>query len=154
MGITKGLLTSNTDLWETPKDFFYKMDKEFNFTLDVCAIPENAKCKNYFTPSMDGLIQEWVRSCWMNLPYGKEIGLWMKKAYESFLNKSVTSVVCLIPARTDTKWWHDYAMKGEIRFIKGRLKFGDSKNPAPFPSAIVIFSPNMKTNSIISIESI
>lgn len=139
MGITKGLLTSNTDLWETPKDFFYKMDKEFNFTLDVCAIPENAKCKNYFTPSMDGLIQEWVGSCWMNPPYGKEIGLWMKKAYESFLNKSVTSVVCLIPARTDTKWWHDYAMKGEIRFIKGRLKFGDSKNPAPFPSAIVIF---------------
>ena len=154
MGITKGLLTSNTDLWETPKDFFYKMDKEFNFTLDVCAIPENAKCKNYFTPSMDGLIQEWVGSCWMNPPYGKEIGLWMKKAYESFLNKSVTSVVCLIPARTDSKWWHDYAMKGEIRFIKGRLKFGDSKNPAPFPSAIVIFSPNMKTNSIISIESI
>ena len=86
----------------------------------------------------DGLQQNWTGMCWMNPPYGKEIGKWLKKAYESSINGAI--VVCLIPARTDTAWWHDYVMKGKIRFIRGRLKFGGNKNSAPFPSAIVVFS--------------
>lgn len=133
----KVMFTSKTDLWETPKVFFDELDKEFHFELDVCALPENAKCKNYFTPEIDGLKQKWCGICWMNPPYGREIGNWMKKAYES--SQDGATVVCLVPSRTDTKWWHEYAMKGEIRFIRGRLKFGNSNNSAPFPSAVVIF---------------
>jgi site-specific DNA-methyltransferase (adenine-specific) len=77
----------------------------------------------------------------MNPPYGREIGKWMKKAVEEW--KRGNTVVCLVPARTDTAWWHDYAIKGEIRFIRGRLKFGGGKSSAPFPSAIVIFRPGL-----------
>ena len=128
---------SQTDLWSTPQDTFDSLHTEFGFGLDVCAIPENAKCPEYFTPERDGLSQEWRGICWMNPPYGREIGKWMKKAYESA--QGGATVVCLVPARTDTKWWHDYAIKGEVRFIRGRLKFGGQKNNAPFPSAIVIF---------------
>lgn len=138
MSINEGMFTSNTDLWATPQDFFDVLNKEFKFELDVCALPENAKCEKYFTPEQDGLQQEWGWGvCWMNPPYGRTIGGWIKKAYESSLKGA--TVVCLLPARTDTKYWHDYCMKGEIRLIKGRLKFGDSKNSAPFPSAVVIF---------------
>ena len=126
-----------TDLWATPKDFFDKLNAEFNFDLDVCANDENAKCAKYFTAETDGLAQEWKGSCWMNPPYGREIGKWMRKAYESA--RGGVTVVCLVPARTDTRWWHDYAIRGEVRFIKGRLKFGASKNSAPFPSAVIIF---------------
>jgi phage N-6-adenine-methyltransferase len=130
--------SSKTDLWSTPQKIFNELNAEFKFTTDVCAVPENAKCDRFFTPEMDGLAQEWSGVCWMNPPYGRTINQWMKKAYESYLNGAV--VVCLIPSRTDTRWWHDYAMKGHIRFIKGRLKFGDAKNCAPFPSAVVIFN--------------
>lgn len=129
--------SSNTDLWATPQEFFDKYNAIYKFELDVCAIDENAKCRKYFTPEQDGLKQEWVGICWMNPPYGREISKWMKKAYESSGNGTV--VVCLVPARTDTKWWHDYAIKGEIEFIRGRLKFGNSKNSAPFPSAVITF---------------
>lgn len=137
MTINNGLFTSKTDMWATPLNFFTTLDEEFQFELDVCAVAENAKCEKYYTPEMDGLKQEWEGICWMNPPYGREIGVWMKKAYEESLRGA--TVVCLVPSRTDTKWWHEYSMKGEIRFIKGRLKFGDSKNSAPFPSAVVIF---------------
>jgi len=133
--INAGMFTSSTDMWETPQDFFDELDKEFGFTLDVCAVEENAKCENFI--SSDSLEKEWGGTCWMNPPYGRKIGDWMKKAYES--SKNGATVVCLVPARTDTAWWHDYAMKGEIRFIRGRLKFGGSKWNAPFPSAVVIF---------------
>lgn len=129
--------SSKTDLWYTPEDFFKKYDENYNFTLDVCATDENAKCENYFTEEIDGLSQDWKGVCWMNPPYGRTIKQWMKKAYESSLNGA--TVVCLVPSRTDTNWWHEYAMKGEIEFIKGRLKFGGSKNSAPFPSAVVVF---------------
>jgi len=129
--------SSATDLWATPQDFFDKYDDKFNFTLDVCASPENAKCELFFTKEDDGLAQEWKGSCWMNPPYGRTIGLWMEKAYQSSLGGA--RVVCLVPARTDTAWWHDYAMKGEIEFIRGRLKFGGHANSAPFPSAVVVF---------------
>lgn len=129
--------SSKTDLWYTPDDFYQKYNNIYKFETDVCATHENAKCENYFTQEVDGLSQDWKGVCYMNPPYGRTIKDWMKKAYESSLNGA--TVVCLVPARTDTQWWHDYAMKGEIEFIKGRLKFGGSKNSAPFPSAVVVF---------------
>ena len=129
--------SSKTDLWYPPQDFFKKYDDVYKFETDVCATDDNAKCAKYYTEEMDGLSQEWRGVCWMNPPYGRTISKWMKKAYESSL--SGATVVCLVPARTDTNWWHDYAMKGDIEFIKGRLKFGGSKNSAPFPSAVVVF---------------
>ena len=124
-------------MWATPQKFFDKYNEEYQFTLDPCATSTNAKCPVYFTEADDGLKQQWTGSVWMNPPYGREIIKWMKKAYESSLQGA--TVVCLVPSRTDTKWWHEYAMKGEIEFIKGRLKFGDAKNSAPFPSAVVVF---------------
>ena len=130
--------SSKTDMWSTPQSFVTKYDEKYNFNLDVCASEDNAKCAKYFTETDDGLQQEWEGVCWMNPPYGREIIKWMKKAYESSLNGA--TVVCLVPARTDTTWWHEYAMKGTIEFIRGRLKFGNSKNSAPFPSAIVVFN--------------
>jgi hypothetical protein len=134
--------SSATDLWFTPQSFFNKYNEIYKFELDVCAIPENTKCEKYFTPEIDGLKQEWNGICWMNPPYGRTIKHWVKKAYESSVNGA--TVVCLLPARTDTSWWHDYCIKGQIEFIRGRLKFGDSKNSAPFPSAVVIFTPMVK----------
>lgn len=131
--------SSATDLWATPQNLFDKLHAEFGFTLDVCASPENAKCDRYFTKEDDGLSQAWTGTCWMNPPYGREIGHWMKKAAESA--GAGATVVCLVPARTDTAWWHDYAMHGELRFIRGRLKFGGHKNYAPFPCAVVVFRP-------------
>lgn len=129
---------SKTCEWGTPQDLFDKLNGEFNFTLDVCATKENAKCKRFYAKVDDGLTKEWSGSCWMNPPYGKEIGKWMEKAYfES--RKDGTSVVCLIPARTDTNWWHSFAMKGEVRFLKGRLRFEGGKFNAPFPSAVLVF---------------
>lgn len=128
--------SSKTDLWSTPKEFFIKLHEEFIFNTDVCASDDNALLPHYFTKETDVLKQDWKGVCWMNPPYGREIGAWMKKAHES--SKSGVTVVCLVPARTDTNWWHNYAMQHEIRFIKGRLKFGNSKNSAPFPSAVVV----------------
>lgn len=135
--INNGLFTSTTDLWSTPQQFYNKYNEQYHFELDVCADDTNYKCNNYFTKDQDGLKQEWNGICWMNPPYGREIGKWVKKAYESSLNGA--TVVCLLPSRTDTKWFHEYCVKGNIEFIKGRLKFGDSKNSAPFPSMIVVF---------------
>jgi phage N-6-adenine-methyltransferase len=124
--------------WGTPQDFFDRLNAEFHFTLDVCATAENAKCGSYFTPEVDGLKERWDGyRCWMNPPYGREIGKWMKKAWDESCKGAL--VVCLVPARTDTAWWHEYAMKGEIRYLRGRLKFDGHKNSAPFPSALVIF---------------
>lgn len=149
MAINAGMMSSKSDLWETPHDFFEKLDLEFNFEIDVCANKENAKCEKYFSEEIDGLKQEWDGICWMNPPYGREIGKWIKKAYESSLTGA--TVVCLVPARTDTKWWHEYCMRGEIRLVKGRLKFGNSKNSAPFPSAVVIFSKEVRAGKVIAI---
>lgn len=140
--MTAGMYSSKTPEWATPQKFFDALDAEFHFTLDVCATKENAKCVRYFTSEDDGLKAEWgnvqhPEVCWMNPPYGRGIGAWVKKAYESATGG--VSVICLLPARTDTAWWHDYCAKGDVRFIRGRLKFGDGKNSAPFPSAVVIF---------------
>lgn len=132
------MFSSKTDDWATPQDFFDDLDREFGFTLDVCADDQNAKCGRYFTREQDGLDQDWRGICWMNPPYGRGITeKWMQKAYEA--SKKGATVVCLVPSRTDTKWFHEYAVKGEIRFVKGRLKFGGAKHPAPFPSMIVVF---------------
>lgn len=120
----------------TPQEFFNRLNDEFNFTVDVCATPENAKCNRYYTKQDDGLSHDWVGNVWMNPPYGREIGLWMEKANKAA--KSGATVVCLVPARTDTAWWHEHVIKHEVRFIKGRLKFGGAKNSAPFPSAVVV----------------
>lgn len=135
------MFSSKTDLWETPQSFYDELDKEFQFTLDPCATPENAKCEMFFTKEMNGLTQNWEgNSVFCNPPYGKEIGKWVKKAYEES-KKINTTVVMLIPARTDTAYFHDYIYHKakEIRFVKGRLKFGQSKNAAPFPSMVVVF---------------
>lgn len=128
---------SESIYWETPQEFFDKYNKIYKFDLDVCANDENKKCEKYFDEKINGLEQNWQGNCWMNPPYGREIKKWMKKAYEE--SKKGCRVVCLVPARTDTAWWHDYAVKGKIEFIRGRLKFGKSKNAAPFPSAVIIF---------------
>ena len=136
------MFSSATDMWATPQNFFDKLDAFFRFELDVCATSENSKCRKYFTETDDGLKKDWFGTVWMNPPYGREIGKWVAKAYaQSRVHGS--TIVCLLPARTDTKWWHDYCVKGEITFIKGRLKFGDAKNSAPFPSAVVIFRPTV-----------
>lgn len=130
--------SSKTDLWSTPQDFYDKLDAEFGFTLDPCSTEQNAKCNKYFTKKDDGLRQNWDNEVvFMNPPYGREIKHWVKKASEA----KGGVVVCLLPARTDTRWFHDYIYnKAETRFIKGRLKFGDAKNSAPFPSMVVIFT--------------
>jgi phage N-6-adenine-methyltransferase len=122
--------------WGTPQELFDKLDEEFHFTLDVCALPKNAKCRRFFSPHEDGLSREWNGVCWMNPPYGREIEKWMHKAFHE--SQRGATVVCLVPARTDTEWWHKYALQGEIRFIRGRVKFQGADATAPFPSAIVI----------------
>lgn len=136
--------SSKTEIWATPQDLFDRLDAIHGFTLDVCALPENAKCAKYYTPEMDGLAQDWKDNvCWMNPPYGREIGKWVKKAHEAtFMDwqHGGAKVVCLLPARTDTKWWHDYVIPfGRVEFVKGRLKFSGNKWNAPFPNAIVTF---------------
>lgn len=134
------MFSSKTDLWSTPWDFFEKLNDEFHFTLDPCSTHENAKCYRHFTIEEDGLLQDWGNEVvFCNLPYGRQIKDWVKKAYKES-RKDNTTVVMLIPARTDTIYFHEYIYhKAEIRFIKGRLKFGDAKNAAPFPSMVVIF---------------
>lgn len=138
---TAVMFSSKTDLWATPQSFFDELNAEFNFHLDPCSTDENAKCPFHFTKEDDGLAQEWApHTVFMNPPYGREIIDWMRKAYEESLKGA--TVVCLVPARTDTRWFHDYVYgKADIRFVRGRLKFGDAKDSAPFPSMVVIYSP-------------
>ncbi len=135
--------SSKTNEWATPKDLFARLNDEFKFTLDPCATPENAKCAKFFTKEDDGLKQSWGdERVFCNPPYGREIGKWVEKAYQSRTLAQV--IVMLIPARTDTKYFHQYIYGKEnieIRFLKGRLKFGEATNSAPFPSMLVIFRP-------------
>lgn len=134
--------SSATDEWATPQWLFDALHKEFGFTLDVCSTHENAKCRRHFTRDENGLKTSWAGEiCWMNPPYGTTIKYWMLKSYESSAHEGAT-VVCLVPARTDTAWWHLFAMKHEIRLLKGRLKFGDGTGSAPFPSAIIVMRPS------------
>jgi phage N-6-adenine-methyltransferase len=135
------LFQSSSDEWETPKDLFEKLNYKYNFNTDLCATEVNHKCDQYFTKQHDGLIQKWRGVCWCNPPYSN-ITAWVHKAVMESYNGTLT--VMLIPARTDTKWFHNYIYKNsdvDIEFIKGRLKFSGSKWNAPFPSMIVIFKP-------------
>ena len=136
-----GNADGRTDVWATPQDLFNKLNNVFNFDLDVCALPENAKCERYFTPEADGLKQEWKGMCWMNPPYGREISDWIQKAV--LATKKGSTVVALLPARTDVGWWQEHCIHREIHFIKGRLKFGGCKHNAPFGCAVVVFRPNL-----------
>jgi len=134
----KVLTSSVKQDWETPQDLFEKLNQEFHFTLDVCASTTNFKCSSYYTEQEDGLKQNWGKeACWMNPPYGREIGKWMKKAYESW--QAGATVVCLVPSRTGAKWFQDYALKGCLRFLPGRIRFVGAKHSAPFDSILVIF---------------
>jgi phage N-6-adenine-methyltransferase len=137
--LNHGLFSSLSPEWPTPAGVFAALDEQYHFTLDACATPENAKCERFFTREEDALRQEWTGSVFLNPPYGREIGAWLRKAWESSRNGA--TVVCLVPARTDTSWWHAWCMKGNILFIRGRLRFGDAQNSAPFPSAVVVFEP-------------
>lgn len=134
------MFSSKSDEWSTPQYVYDELDKEFCFTLDPCATKGNHKCDKYFTKEDDGLSHSWAgETVFCNPPYGRAIKNWVKKAYmESSLHGAV--VVLLIPARTDTRYFHDYIYgKAEVRFIRGRLKFGEAKLNAPFPSMIVVF---------------
>jgi site-specific DNA-methyltransferase (adenine-specific) len=131
--------SSRTDEWATDPEVFARLEREFGpFDLDPCATHENAKCSNHFTREVDGLSQEWTGRVFMNPPYGRALPAWMRKACEAAQNGSEI-VVCLVPARTDTRWWHDYATRGEITFLQGRLRSGEGCNPWPFPSVVVVF---------------
>lgn len=136
---TELMFSSKSNEWETPQDVFDMLNDEFHFTLDPCSTHLNAKCEKHFTIAEDGLKQDWRgETVFCNPPYGRELPLWIEKAAKSA--GGGTTVVMLIPARTDTRAFHNYIYnKAEIRFIRGRLKFGGSKNAAPFPSMIVIF---------------
>jgi phage N-6-adenine-methyltransferase len=127
--------------WATPSELFYKLDDEFHFSLDVCASDWNFKKRNYFTEEQDGLKQDWGNNvCWMNPPYGKALNDWMEKAWQSYLKGAI--VVCLVPSATDTEWWHKFAMRGEIRFLRGRPRFLTKEGTWQqtfSPSVIVIF---------------
>ncbi len=158
--------SSISNEWETPIAVFDKLNQEFDFNLDAAATDQNFKCKNYFTKENDALLQDWFiyKRVFLNPVYGRQIGKFIKKAYEESLKGCI--VVCLIPSRTDSKYFHEYCAKGEIRFIKGRLKFinrllpsykenGDFKiNSAPFPSCVVIFrAVNIPLTKYISFKS-
>lgn len=136
--ITSGIMSSNTPEWATPQSFFDALNREFSFTLDPCSTHENAKCEKHYTKEDDGLSQSWGgQVVFCNPPYGRELPKWVKKCYDESRH---ATVVMLIPARTDTSYFHDYIYgKAEIRFIRGRLKFNDGKQGAPFPSMVVVY---------------
>jgi phage N-6-adenine-methyltransferase len=144
MSVHPAMFSSATDEWATPAELIAKLP--FRFELDVCATPENAKAPRFFTRADDGLTQEWRGVCWMNPPYGRKVtGRWVAKAAASALEGA--TVVCLLPARTDTRWFQDFvypvlrARPNDVRFLRGRLKFGGAKHGAPFPSVLVVFRP-------------
>ena len=137
--INESWYTSKSQEWETPQRVFDDLDAEFHFTLDPCCTHENAKCKNHYTKEDDGLTKSWVGEIvFCNPPYN-EMAKWAKKCYEEF--QQGATVVMLVPARTDTRWFHDWIYhKAELRFIRGRLRFGNSKSNAPFPSMVVVYN--------------
>ncbi len=140
---TELMFSSKSMEWSTPQDFFDKLDEEFDFTLDPCCTIESAKCKKFYTAEDNGLIQDWNKErVFCNPPYGRKIHLWVEKCYKE--SKKRTLIVMLIPSRTDTKYFHDFIYgKAELRFVKGRLKFGNGVAPAPFPSMVVIYNGDL-----------
>ena len=149
--------SSASPTWDTPSDFFNTINQEFNFTLDPACMEYSAKCPKFYTPETDGLSQSWEgETVWLNPPYGRVIGDWIKKAYEE-AQKPNPTVVLLLPSRTDTKWFHDYCIKGEVRLIRGRLKFtnvhNDTSTTAPFPSVLVVFGDKYWGNPVTTINN-
>lgn len=140
--IHESLYSSRSEEWPTPQSFFDELNKEFNFTLDPCASAENTKCPQFFTKEQNGLVQDWGRNVvFCNPPYGKTMREWARKCYESSRGGAV--VVLLAHSRTDTRWFHDWVYgKAELRFVRGRLKFGDGKQSAPFPSLVAVYRPD------------
>lgn len=136
-------LTSNKDDWETPASLFKNLNEKYSFDLDAAASDENHKVDNYFTENDDALKQKWGGNVFVNPPYGRNIRAWVEKAYQESVRDPNRNIVMLIPSRTDTSYWHDFIFPhADIEFIRGRLKFevdGQAGNPAPFPSAIVVF---------------
>ena len=150
MAVNEGMFSSKSDEWETPQDLFDRLDAEFHFNLDPCATVEMAKCAKFYTKEQDGLAHSWVGDrAFVNPPYGREIGRWLRKAnYESKAHGVL--VVMLVPARTDTQWWHNYVMEAsEIRFIKGRIRFVGAEHSAPFPSVVVVFDGRFMGKPIV-----
>ena len=143
------MFSSKTDEWSTPQDLFDKLNDEFHFTLDVCANKSNHKCDLYYDRKQYGLKMPWSGYVvWCNPPYGKEIGKWVKAAYLEHIAHG-TTIVMLLPARTDTRWFHHYVLgQAAIRFLQGRLKFGDSKNSAPFPSMLAVYDNKSYRNRL------
>ncbi len=139
------MFSSKKDDWETPQSFFDELDAKYKFNWDLASSDANAKCVNHFTVGDNSLSQDWSvleGNLWLNPPYGRDLKHWVKKAYESSINRD-GALVMLIPSRTDTSYWHDYIFdKAEIKFIRGRLKFesgGVASQPAPFPSALITY---------------
>jgi len=138
--LKSGPSPNRTEEWETPRWLFEELDGEFHFTLDACARPTNAKCRAYLTRQDDALSTLWIGSVFCNPPYGRDIGRWIRWAWISARNGAM--VVLLVPASTDTGWWHDFCMRGEVRFIRSRLYFGPGEDKrSPFASAVVVFRP-------------
>ncbi len=138
--INPGMMSSGQGEWETPQDFFNYCNYKYGpFVLDAAASEANHKCEEYFDIDDNALLHDWYGIVWMNPPYGNEIGKFIGKAYGEVMNGHARRVVCLLPARTDTKWFHWYCTKGLVIFLKGRLRFGGAENSAPFPSMLTIF---------------
>jgi phage N-6-adenine-methyltransferase len=145
MPLQKAMVSSKSNEWETPQALFNELDSEFHFTLDPCATPENAKCVKFHTAKENGLKQDWGGEVvFMNPPYGGHTGQWLRKAWHESQRGVIT--VCLIVSSTDRSYWHDYIFPyaTEIRWLRGRIRFGEAESTAPFASAIVIFAPNKK----------
>jgi phage N-6-adenine-methyltransferase len=144
MTISQVLYSSRSDEWPTPQSFFDGLHREFRFTLDPCASPDNAKCRRFFTREQNGLHRHWgAHRVFCNPPYGRDMRAWAQKCFEA--SRRGALVVLLAHARTDTRWFHDwvYGKAAEIRFIRGRLRFGDGRQSAPFPSLVAVFRPCM-----------
>lgn len=139
------LYSSKSEEWETPQDLFDQLNAQFSFTLDAAATAENTKCEEFLTREDDALAEStnWPGVVWLNPPYGRGLYKWIEKAWWECLGGS--TVVMLLPSRTDTQWFHDFIYnKAEVIFLRGRLKFSGNKNAAPFPSMIVVFRPRGK----------
>ena len=144
------MVSSKHNEWSTPQDFFDKLDKEFHFTLDPCCTHENAKCEKHYTITEDGLMQDWSSDVvFINPPYGGHTGAWLDKAYRESLKGA--TVVCLIVSSTDRSYWHEiiFPYASQVRWIRGRIKFGGMESTAPFASAVVIFDKNKYTERYV-----
>jgi phage N-6-adenine-methyltransferase len=135
----RAMCTSESGIYETPSYLFSQLNARFRFTLDVCATPENAKCSRFYTTADDGLAQPWTGVCWCNPPFGRQIPLWLAKANEAA--KAGATVVCLVPVRTDSSWWHAHVVMHEVEFLPRRLRFVGRKHQAPFACAVVVMRP-------------